>query len=811
MTLSKRRKITLSLVIILTMLVTSLSTGIAFAATLDEVNEPSTETSFTSSNMSDENVKVTTNDSEMTVNFRTLIPAYEYRIVLYGVDPATKINDIGANIPAAQVDTSTLGKPVYGFSYTIDFSQLTNIQDGSYFLMIQKIDSVAETYRTTANGAVFKNMAFTVSDGQPYISRYNDVIANNKEKEAIGAAYDTNWYLDNYLNDIRFVLKIPSTTVYEDMDESKIAYIKTISDRVCAGASSDYDKLLKIYEYTTGSFYYDSYAYSRFNYQYANPYNNIYNHENNVAAANSDGTGRVATTCQGFAAIYLALARAQGIPTRFVYGHRALPPSTDWGNEANIGKKDHWWAESYVNGRWIFVDATVGTNNKWNRLTGVWQYFGVTNYTYFDPTEEEIATSHIYHNIYPDMRYGWRVSDENEVSKLTAFLETPTSSYSTNGKLMNEQYVSTDKKTWGDGMLYHFMGNGYGNITKIQWSEYNLQGDMDLSGFSKLSVLSMRGNALTSANLSNDTSLSKVFLDNNKLTSIDLTNDKSLTYLNTSGNALKSAALYANGKNINITAGDRGTFYVNYSRSNRKDVTLVFKPDIGYKAKLTNYSGKVLWSSGNVYTMNPGWGTYNISYVLNPNSYRYYLSSGSTRTGYIKAVQTRLTELGYYAGSISGTYDEATKAAVATFQRANGVTTLTGDTDKLTWNALFNTNAVVKPSDEVLTEITAVNNIGLTIDSSSIAKTKTTASFGWTVNPDTATGMIPETGGIVYQVWKSKDGESFTKAATTSDLNYTASNLTKNTTYTFKVRAARLINGKYYYGAYTTVTIRTKK
>jgi len=39
----------------------------------------------------------------------------------------------------------------------------------------------------------------------------------------------------------------------------------------------------------------------------------------------------------------------------------------------------------------------------------------------------------------------------------------------------------------------------------------------------------------------------------------------------------------------------------------------------------------------------------------------------------VRTLQTRLQELGYYAGSISGTYDKATQAAVKTFQKKHGI------------------------------------------------------------------------------------------------------------------------------------------
>ena len=118
---------------------------------------------------------------------------------------------------------------------------------------------------------------------------------------------------------------------------------------------------------------------------------------NKKKSANSQN-GKVATTCVGYAAAVAALARAQGIPTRIVNGHH-VGLNTDgfnnWSTEKGITTLDHWWAECYVDGRWITVDATPGNSNKWNRSTNKWTYTGITNYIYFDPTPEQLATSHM--------------------------------------------------------------------------------------------------------------------------------------------------------------------------------------------------------------------------------------------------------------------------------------------------------------------------------------------------------------------------------------------------------------------------------
>ncbi len=60
----------------------------------------------------------------------------------------------------------------------------------------------------------------------------------------------------------------------------------------------------------------------------------------------------------------------------------------------------------------------------------------------------------------------------------------------------------------------------------------------------------------------------------------------------------------------------------------------------------------------------------------------------------VKAVQSRLTELGFFDGPISGNYMNQTMEAIETFQFYNGLP-VDGLTDEDTWNALFDTEEVV--------------------------------------------------------------------------------------------------------------------
>ena len=75
--------------------------------------------------------------------------------------------------------------------------------------------------------------------------------------------------------------------------------------------------------------------------------------------------------------------------------------------------------------------------------------------------------------------------------------------------------------------------------------------------------------------------------------------------------------------------------------------------------------------------------------------YTERLAKGSTGT-LVKQLQTRLTELGYYSGPISGNFLGKTMTAVKALQKQNGVT-VDGIVGEVTWNLIFNDASVVLP------------------------------------------------------------------------------------------------------------------
>ena len=883
-----RKKTTKSIatILLVALMIGVFPAGFAFAAVPDEISEPAEVTTFKSTEQFDQEYLrgyVTSEDDRvLKVVYRTPLETSLFRLSLYRIGEDS--GDINLNLfikPNVQLTSD--GTRTYNFTYYLNMEGL-QIPDGRYAIYIRRCatEMDAANLKYNNSGVLNKNMILDVSEGRVTLLRYMDVIRYNREIRAIGDQYDISRYLDQSLADIRFVLKNPVTGYYADMSYSKTAFINTISNRICAGTASDYDKLRKIYEYTAGNFYYDSVAFQTHSNQYADPYDNLRSFEYGLTTVNSQ-QGKVYTTCQGYSAIFIALARAQGIPSRMVYGHRAAVPSNDWITESNINVRDHWWVEAYVDGRWIFIDPTVGTTNKYDSKTGKWTSTGLTNYTYFDPTEEQIATSHLYFNIYPDYRFGYYIENAYEISALGAFLNSVSevdpdsddygyaASYGrmTNGLMLNSSYNYYDKESWGDGVKSHFMTDGRGNVSQIQWSNFGFTGDLNLPDFHYMKVLSSHGNRYSAVDLSGGHSLEKIYLYNNEIVTMDLSDCYNAWYVRCKNNPMKDLTIYVNGRNRTFHAGDNGTFYFTLdTRYTDSAFSLYSRPDIGYKVQgIYSISTGEKLSAKKTWHFTPRAAGYDIVFCLDPDSYKYTLTPGDTQDSkipYIQAAAKRLEALGYYQpkayvfDSYTGTYSTHTTAgmeegftsvmeeSVVKFQVMHDLAN-TGIIDEATWSALFNEKAEHMVSDyeyiQVLADYEAMMALkeeteevlhSIEIHAASEAA-KGAMTITWTAEIPSEEAILPEDGILTeveisggdsqdltqnvadwidgYEVWKSSAKNSgYVKVRDTANVHYkNTSGLKKGNRYYYKVRAYKTVGGETFYSQWSNITYKKAK
>lgn len=284
--------------------------------------------------------------------------------------------------------TATKGKVFTGEDKAWDsrpgYRTVDKMPKGFYLLRITAAKTAADAdvcngakwYKGTLGGehGFVWNTAMLYSAGSnndPRLIEFTDIVNSAKKTQSTGSVYNSR-YTDVYLKDMSYVLKDASFNS-KPMTADRVAYIKKVAESITAGASNDAAKLAKIYSYVATNFYYDHYAYDlyiktggKYNIQCVNPYDNLYNQRNKIASTNSTSDGKVATVCDGYAAMIVALCRSLGIPARSVYGCKN-DTSDGLTSQVNTARKNHWWAEVHIGSRWVTVDAERGSLNSWNR------------------------------------------------------------------------------------------------------------------------------------------------------------------------------------------------------------------------------------------------------------------------------------------------------------------------------------------------------------------------------------------------------------------------------------------------------------
>ena len=154
-----------------------------------------------------------------------------------------------------------------------------------------------------------------------------------------------------------------------------LAEVKALSDKICRGLTSEYDKLRAISRWVSENIYYDHPAFNAGIPQKCLTLEYILENRSGV--------------CGSYANITAALCQAQGILCYNVDGEAI--PSINTYAEQNRGEA-HEWNYAYINGRGIWVDSG------WNSYNHLYAY-GVTvdgniSCKYFDIGNEILALDH---------------------------------------------------------------------------------------------------------------------------------------------------------------------------------------------------------------------------------------------------------------------------------------------------------------------------------------------------------------------------------------------------------------------------------
>lgn len=618
------------------------------------------------------------------------------------------------------------------------------------------------------------------SGNNPKLVEFSDIVSRSQTLQSTGSVYDSR-YTDVYLKDISYVLK-DSSFQNKPMNADRVAYIKKVANEITSGAKTDIERLAKIYKYVAGNFYYDHYAYELYangtNIQCCNPYDNLYNLRNHIESTNSTSDGKVATVCDGYSAMIVALCRSLGMPSRMVYGctNNIGDGSSGITSSVDTSKKNHWWAEVYIGGRWITVDAERGSLNSWNR--------------------DELSTSSLADDYYASKyktaehwdKQGWTTAglDISPTLLASAFLTTGVQD-STNGRAYvesvtagNDASSGNPKLTWttvsGAEKYYIYRGTKESDIKYYASSKTNSFVD-DSAQLGVRYYYTVR--PVSTEEGANSNMVSAVRRTVAPTISITTSAGKpKLTW-----SAVSGATKYWI---YRCTDGGSYKYYDTTTKTSYTNTSTTIGTTYYYKVKAVTVSGSAnyesAYSNAKSIQRKPAAPTVTISRSVGKPKLTWSTVSGATKYWIYRSTD----------GESYKYYDTTTKTSYINSSTTIGTT------------YYYKVKAVA-----------VVNGTNVSSAYSSVKK-QLVASKAPTVKVTTSNGKPKLTwssisGVTKYWIYRSTDGVNFSYYDTATRLSYTNTGAKAGTKYYYKVKAITVLNGKNIASGYSnTVSVKAK-
>lgn len=205
--------------------------------------------------------------------------------------------------------------------------------------------------------------------------------------------------------------------------------VSIINDGTEGHIVSDYEKLELLHDWVTENIWYDWDAYADKSY---------INNPNDAVDTLKTKKG----VCSGYSRLLIALLRAVDIPAKYIVGETY----NNGGNDAV-----HAWVEAFVDDRWVIVDVTWNSVNRYEDSNFSVQSPGKR--TWFDSTVEEFSAKHIYRD-YSEIYF---VVDSVNHTLKSVYMDSMV------------EYVSIPNGIENIGS--HVFDDGYTNIKSIEFSE----------------------------------------------------------------------------------------------------------------------------------------------------------------------------------------------------------------------------------------------------------------------------------------------------------------------------------------------------
>ena len=186
---------------------------------------------------------------------------------------------------------------------------------------------------------------------------YDEILENNLK------VFNSNPTDAASLDFYTFPLRLSNITGYEKE-------VADLASLVTANAKNNYEKAKAINDWVAKNIYYD---YDKLEY-----IKEEYDPEYSYSILTTLETKR--NVCAGYTNVTVAMLRCVGIPAKYISG------------TAKSGGR-HAWTEAYVDGRWMIIDTTWNSGNKYEK--GIYKK-GINRDKYFDISMEEFSRDHKY-------------------------------------------------------------------------------------------------------------------------------------------------------------------------------------------------------------------------------------------------------------------------------------------------------------------------------------------------------------------------------------------------------------------------------
>ncbi len=163
--------------------------------------------------------------------------------------------------------------------------------------------------------------------------------------------------------------------------DSDFKTIKALAGEITNGISADYDKAQAIHDWVADNIYYDV-AF-------------LENKTDETNINSIDVLNRKYAVCSGYSNLMKDLLTAAEIPNRQIIGYALGISEEEHWDELDIKKLEpnHIWNEAYVDGRWIIIDATWDSPNRYK--SGKFVDGGSVSQLYFDVTVPFLSSRHM--------------------------------------------------------------------------------------------------------------------------------------------------------------------------------------------------------------------------------------------------------------------------------------------------------------------------------------------------------------------------------------------------------------------------------